>query len=138
MNDAIFNRFAVEVKKAYYISKRYETLSTFALLYFDQELSVDKLSLYLRVSDKFILIDKNTYFIDFTFTSQEDTFKACQNLLLELDNNFNNRNSCIEIESLDINLSPKMLLNKLTQILKETRKSSYGRIEDESILNHMV
>jgi len=43
MNDAIFNRFVVEVKRAYYISKRYETLSTFALLYFDKELSVKEL-----------------------------------------------------------------------------------------------
>lgn len=138
MCDPIFNRFEIEVKRAYYISKRYETLSTFALLYFDKELSVEQLAIYLRVSDKFLLINENTYFINFTFTSQEDTFKACQNLLLELDNNFNNRNSCIGIESLDINLSPKMLLNKLTQILQETKKSSYGRIEDESILNHII
>ena len=138
MSDAIFNRFEIEVTRAYYVSKRYETPSTFALLYFDKELSVEQLAIYLRVSDRFLLIDKNTYFINFTFTSQENTFKACQNLLLELDNLFNNRNSCIGIESLDINLSPKMLLNKLKQILKETQKSSYERLEDESILNHIV
>ena len=138
MTDAIYNRFEIEVERAYYILKRYDVISTFALLYFDKELSAKQLGTYLRISDTFFLIDDNTYFINFPFSSQKDTFKACENLLLELDNYFNDRNSCICIESLDTNLKPKVLLNKLIQILEETKKSSYGRIEDESILNHIV
>ncbi len=135
MRDYIFNRFEIEIKRAHYSFQRYKKVSTFVLLHHEDDLEVETLAQYLRVSDKFLKIDEHTYFINFAFTSLENTFKAAQNLLLELDNHFNKRSSYIAIEALDITNTPKMVVNKLFQILEETRKHSYSRIEDESILN---
>ena len=40
MNDNILNRLEVQIKRTYYIYDRYNTLATFALLYFEKELTV--------------------------------------------------------------------------------------------------
>jgi len=135
MEDHILNRFEIEIKKAYYAFERYNSISTFVLLHFDDDLDVETLAKFVRISDKFLKINAHTYFINFAFTSHKDTFKAAQNLLLELDNHFNKRSSYIAIEELEPTSSPRMVVNKLVQILEETRKHSYSRIEDESILN---
>jgi len=138
MTDKVFNRFEIEIKKAYYAYERYKSVSSFVLLHHERALSVEELSMFLRVSDKILEIDQNIYFINFTFTSGEHTFKASQNLLLELDKHFNCRDSYIAMEAIDIANSPRMVINKLMQILEETKKHSYSRIEDESILNAMI
>ena len=135
MDNAILKRFNIEVKRAYYIATRYKAISTFALLHFEKKLSLEELSTFLRASDKFLLLDKNTYFIHFTFTSEKGAFKASENLILSLDNYFNNQKNYIALKEIDINITPTMLLNKLTEILKVTKEHSYSRIEDESILN---
>ena len=135
MTDKVFNRFEVEIKKAYYNHERYRSISSFILLHHEKPLSIIELSMFLRVSDKVLEIDENIYFINFTFTGEEHSFKASQNLLLELDKHFNCRDSYIAMEALDIANSPRMVINKLMQILEETKKHSYSRIEDESILN---
>jgi len=135
MTDKVFNRLEVEIKKAYYVSERYKFTSSFALIHHEEELTIKGLSMFLRGSDKILEIDENTFFIIFTFTSEEKTFKASENLLLELDKHFNRRDSYIAMEALDASNSPRMVINKLLQILSETRKHSYSRIEDESILN---
>ena len=138
MTDKVFNRFEVEIKKAYYTYERYKSISSFILLHHERPLSIIELSRYLRVSDKVLEIDENIYFINFTFTDGEHTFKASQNLLLELDKHFNCRDSYIAMEALDTANSPRMVINKLMQILEETKKHSYSRIEDENILNAII
>ena len=134
----MIKRLEIEIKNAHYAFDRYKKISTFALLHHEDNLEVQTLAKYLRVSDKFLKIDEHTYFIKFTFTSIENTFKAAQNLLLALDNYFNERNCYIAIEALDTTNTPNMVVNKLFQILEETRKNSYGRIEDDNILNAIV
>jgi len=138
MIDNIFNRIQVEIKRTYYINERYKSPSTFILMYHENPLSIEQLAVYVRISDKFVKIDDNHYFINFAFTSQEEAFKASQNLLLYLDNFFNNRKSCIAIDTFNSSISPHIVLKRLMQILKETKKSSYTRIEDESILNTKI
>jgi len=129
------NRLEIELKKIFYSFEKYNALSTFALLYHKDALDTQTLSNYLRVSDSFLELDDHTYFINFAFTSHEDTFKAAQNILFGLDNHFNNTSTCIAIHELDPTNTPKMTVNKLLQILEETKKYSYSRVEDESILN---
>ncbi len=135
MDNNISNRIRIEVNKAYYISKRYGALSTFALLSHEKELSREDLGNFLRMSDHFIKIDDYHYFINFSHTNQNDAFKASQNLILYLDKYFNNDSSCIAIDSFDISKTPNIVFKRLQQILKETKKHSYTRIEDENILN---
>jgi len=138
MEDYIKNRLKIEINKAYYIAKRYKSASTFAILYHEEILPVDILGKFVRISDHLLKIDEHHYFVNFTFTKQEDAFKAAQNLLLYLDRHFNNRSSCIALDTFDTTQSPTIVLNRLVQILNETKKSSYTRIEDENILNEIV
>lgn len=136
MEDDIKNRLKIEIDKAYYVSKRYEVPSTFAILYYEGELPVSKLSEFVRVSDLLLKIDDNRYFISFSFTV-EGASKASQNLILDLDKYFNNIKSCIALDTFNESKSPTIVLNRLTQILREIHKKPHTRIEDESILNDM-
>ena len=138
MEDIIRKRLEIEINKAYYTSKRYHTVSTFAFLYHEKPLPVDILGSYVRISDHILKVDEHHYFINFTFTEQTGAFKAAQNLLLYLDKYFNNRTSCIALDTFDTTQSPRIVLNRLIQILQETKKHSYCRIEDENILNEMI
>ena len=137
MDDYIKNRLSLEVEKAYYISKRYKSSSTFAILYFEGELEVQDLGKFVRISDHLLNIDENHYFIHYTFTQQNSAFKASQNLLLCLDKHLNNQSACIALDTFDISKSPTIVINRLTQILNETQHSSYSRIENENILNEL-
>ena len=138
IDDKIFKRLEVEVKKTYYTFTRYLSPSTFAFLYFEGELSAEDLGGYLRISDKFLKIDDNHYFINFMFTEQHGAFKASQNLLLNIDKHFDNNIACLAIDTFDINKTPRIVIYRLMEILKETQKSSYTRIEDETILNGVL
>jgi hypothetical protein len=138
LEEYIRKRLEIEIKKSYYTAKRYKVVSTFAFLYHEEPLTVNILGSYVRISDHLLKIDDNHYFINFTFTEQVNAFKASQNLLFYLDKHFNNRTSCIALDTFDINQSPKIVLNRLMQILKTTKKSSYSRIEDENILNELI
>jgi len=138
MQDHIKKRLEIEINKSYYTAKRYGAISTFVFLYHEKELPVAVLGKFVRISDHLLKIDDNHYFINFTFTEPEDAFKAAQNLLLYLDKHFNNRTSCIALDNFDTSQSPRIVLNRLMQILKETQKNSYTRIEDENILNEII
>ena len=81
-------------------------------------------------------LDDNHYFIIFSFTSQENAYKASQNILYSLDQYFNNQTSCITLDTFDTSKSPKAILTRLNQILAETRKTSYIRVETEEILDN--
>jgi len=135
MNGNMINRLEVLVKKAYYVYKRYEIPSTFALIYHDRPLSVIELSKYVRQSDQFIPLDENHYFMIFHFTNQANAYKASQNIIYRLDKHFNNDEvSFIALDSFDVNKSPHSVLSRLKQILAQTRKESYSRVETEDIL----
>jgi hypothetical protein len=137
IDDFIKKRLKIEINKAYYIAKRYNAISTFAILYHPDTLLVEQLGNFVRISDHLLKIDEHHYFINFAFTDQKNAFKASQNLIFKLDKYYNNNLSCIALDTFDTTQSPTIVLNRLTQILIETQKSSYTRIEDENILNEM-
>jgi len=138
MNEKIKQRLLIEIRKAYYSAKRYNVVSSFALLYHSKELPVDKLGKIVRMSDHLLKIDENHYFINFVHTKHSDAFKAAQNLLHALDLHFNDTNSAIAIDTFDTTQPGNIVINRLEQILKEIRKSPYTRIDDENILNEIV
>lgn len=135
MNIAISNRVNVLIKKTYYHHERFQVDSTFALLYHENPLSVVDLSKYVRISDQLIQIDDNHYFIIFAFTTQDNAYKASQNILHNLDNYFNATTSSIALDTFNSTKSPHSVLNRLQQILIETRKNPFIRIETEDILD---
>lgn len=135
MSDAITNRINVLIKKTYYHFERFQVNSTFALLYHEDPISVVELSHYLRISDHIIQLDENHYFIIFAFTTQDNAYKASQNIIHNLDNHFNTTKSCIALDTFHISKSPISVVNRLMQILAETRKNPFVRIETEDILD---
>ncbi|MBV5322193.1 MAG: hypothetical protein JZU62_10910 [Sulfuricurvum sp.] len=135
MNANILNRIKVLVKKTYYTNERFQVSATFALLYHEEPLNVIELSKYVRISDHLIQVDENHYFIIFAFTEQENAYKAAQNIIHNLDSYSNNHTTCIAVDAFDKTKTPENVLNRLKQILKETRKSSYIRVETDDILD---
>lgn len=138
MYEKVLNRIRREIDKTYYMNRRYYFISTFALLYHKHALNVNELGSFLRVSDHFLAIDENHYFINFTFSRQANAFKAAENLLLYLDRHFNDNTTCIALDTFDNSKTPQMVMNRLVQILDATKNHSYERIEDENILNELV
>ena len=137
MNENLFNRLSIIINKAYYTHSRYKSPSTFALLYHDKEITPAELGKYVRKTDHFLPLDEHHYFINYAFTEQNAAFKACQNLIFYLDRHFEDQSSYIAVDTFDESKTPRMVYNRLTQILAETKKSSYSRIEDENILNEL-
>ncbi|MEA1982014.1 MAG: hypothetical protein U9N39_00605 [Campylobacterota bacterium] len=138
MNKNIFNRMKVSINKAYYTATRYDVDATFAYLYHEKELSIEELGKFVRISDQFMPIDKNHYFIHFAFTSHNDAFKASQNLIYHLDKHFNDASSSIAIDTFDTSKTSTIVYNRLVQILNEIKQNPYSRIEDEEVLNGIV
>lgn len=135
MDENILNRVNLHIKKSYYTYDRFEVDATFALLYHDEPLTVLELSQYLRLSDHLIQLDEHHFFVIFAFTSEENAYKASQNILHKLDGHFNNHSSSVALDSLDVTMSPKLVLNRLKQIMKEIHRDSHIRIETEDILH---
>jgi len=138
MHEKIKQRLLIEIRKAYYSAERYNVQSSFALLYHEKELSVDKLGKIVRMSDHLLKIDDNHYFINFVHTSHAHAFKAAQNLIHALDLHFQDNNSAIAIDTFDTKQPANLVINRLEQILKEVRKNPYTRIDDDNILNEIV
>ena len=138
MDDRIKKRLEIEINKAYYSYKRYKVNTTFAILYHEKELTVDKLGSLVRISDLLLKIDEHHYFINFVHTNHNNAFKASQNLLLALDNYFNDTTSAIAIDTFDTTQTPNLVITRLNQILNEIQKNPYTRIDDENILNEIV
>lgn len=135
MSFDMMQRVSVLIKKAYYAHERYHVPATFAMLYHEDPLDVKELANFIRISDQVMKLDPHHYFIIFAFTSAEDAYKASQNILLDLDAYFNNRTSCIALDSFDPTLTPQNVINRLKQIVSETQKHSFIRIETEEILD---
>jgi len=136
--EKIKQRLLIEIRKSYYSAERYNVKSSFALLYHEKELPVERLGKIVRMSDHLLKIDDNHYFINFFHTNHTHAFKAAQNLLLALDVHFNDRASAIALDTFDINQPGNIVISRLEQILKEVRKRPYTRIDDENILNEIV
>jgi hypothetical protein len=135
MGHTITNRINVLIKKTYYHHERFQVDSTFALLYHENPLSVVEFSHFVRISDHLIQIDDHHYFIIFAFTSHDNAYKAAQNIIHKLDNHFNATTTCIALDTFDVTKSPQSVVNRLEQILVETRKNPFVRIETEDILD---
>jgi len=135
MDENILNRVNVLVKKTYYTYDRFEVDATFALLYHEAPLTVVDLSQYVRLSDHLIQLDAHHYFIIFAFTSEENAYKASQNIIHKLDGHFNNHSSSVALDPLDVTMSPQLVLNRLKQIMKEIHRDAHVRIETEDILH---
>jgi hypothetical protein len=131
----ILNRVNVLIKKSYYTYERFQVDATFALLYHKEPLSVLELSQYVRISDQLMQLDDHHYFIIFAFTSEENAYKASQNIIYKLDGYFNDHSACIALDSLDTNKSPQSVLNRLKQIMSEIHRDTHIRIETEDILH---
>ena len=127
-----------EINKAYYANEKYGILATFVMIYHEKNISVEKMGEFLRSTDKFVHIDANHYFIIFHYTTQNSAYKASQNLLLKLDEYFQNTSTSIAVDSFNKTKAPKTVINRLKQIIKEVKKSSFTRIEDESILDSQI
>lgn len=135
MSSDISNRVSVLVKKTYYTHERFDVKATFALIYHELPLDLMDLSKHVRFSDHLIQLDEYHYFVIFTFTSEANAYKAAQNILLNLDHHFNNRTTYIVLDSFDMSRSPQSVVNRLKQILGESRKNPFVRIETEDILD---
>ena len=138
MDERIFNRLKVMIEKTYYVFERYNTPSTFALIYHVQSLGPIELGQFVRKSDHFLHIDNNYTFINFEFTPQDKAFKASQNIIMSLDNFFGDNSTKIAIDTFDPTSSPKIIYSRLEQILKEIQKDPYSRIDDENVLNGVI
>lgn len=135
MDDSILNRVNVLIKKTYYTYDRFEVNATFALLYHEAPLSVLELSSYVRLSDQLMQIDDHHYFMIFAFTSEENAYKASQNIIHKLDSYFNDHTSSVALVALDVTMSSQLVLNRLKQIMKEIHRDAHVRIETEDILH---
>jgi hypothetical protein len=137
LEERVANRLKIEINKSYYIYKRYNLESAFAILYHEKPIHVSELGKMVRISDHLLKIDENHYFINFLFTNHTDAFKAAQNLIFALDNHFNNTTSVIALDTFDVSQPIHLVLSRLQQILLEIQKNSYCRIDDENILNEL-
>ena len=138
MNSELEVRVNAEINRAYYTYDRYQADATFALVYHENDISLENLGKCMRISDRFVEIDENHFFILYHFTTSKDAYKACQNLLLKLDNHFNNNTTCIAIDTFNTSNPTKVVMNRLKQIIKETKSNSFARIEYEDILDSCI
>jgi hypothetical protein len=130
-------RLESEVGRVHDACKRYGSNTSSAIVYHDKEIELALLGSFLRKNDKIIKLDANHHFVMFCQTSEEEAYDAAKNLLAKLDRHFQNTSSCIAIDSACKNDSINMMINKLLQILKETKKNSVSRIEYEDILDEI-
>lgn len=138
MSSELEVRINAEINRAYYTFERYKVDATFVLVYHKEPLGLEELGKYVRISDRFVKYDDNHFFMLYHFTAEKEAYKASQNLLLKLDNHFNNTTTCIAIDNFNPSNTTKVVLNRLNQIIKETRKNSFARIEYEDILDSFI
>jgi hypothetical protein len=127
------NRLRIIIEKSYYIYERYNLHSTFTLLYHEKPLSVTELGTFVRKSDHFLQVDEHHYFINFLYVTQEQAYKAAENLIYSLDKHFTNQTSLIAIDTFDPIKTPTGVYNRLFDILNIVKENPYNRIEDETV-----
>jgi len=131
-------RLESEISKVYDACDRYGSDVSSAIVYHEKDIDLTLIGSFLRKNDKIIKLDENHHFVMFFFTTESEAYDAAKHLLFNLDRHFNNKTSCIAIDSACKNNSVNILINKLLQILKETKKNSISRIEYEDILDKIV
>ncbi|WP_373069714.1 hypothetical protein [Sulfurimonas sp.] len=136
LDENLRTRLNAEIVRAHYTYERYNAVSTFALVYHEKDIELEVLGSFVRVSDRVIRVNENLHFLIYNFTNQDDAYKASRNLISKLDKHFHNATSCIAIDSPSKSDSTHMVMNKLYQILEETKKTSVARIEYEDILDN--
>lgn len=130
-------RLESEVMKVLDACKRYSSNASSAIVYHEKSIDLALIGSFLRKNDRIIKLDENHHFIMFCFTSESESYNAAKHLLAKLDSYFENTTSCIAIDSACKNDSINMMINKLLQILQETKKNSVSRIEFEDILDEI-
>jgi len=138
METNMLGRVKIQIRKSYYTHDRYKTEATFALLYHNQPLQHTELGEFVRISDHFIKLDDHHYFITFAHTGFNAAYKASQNLVLHLDNFFNETTSCVALDSFDTSNSVQIVLSRLEKILEVARHSPFARIQDENALDERL
>ncbi len=129
------DRIKIQIEKSYYIYERYHVNSVFAMLYHTQPLTDEVLVQHLRLSDQFERFDEHHYFISFAHTAPADVYKASENLVQSLDHYFNDRTSCMAMDTFDVSNSPRTVIQRLLKILEMVKNSPTSRIEDETALD---
>jgi hypothetical protein len=138
LDDDLRTRLNAEIVRAHYTYERYNVVSTFALVYHEKEISLEEIGGMIRISDRLVTVSENIHFIIYNFTTPDDAYQASRNLIAKLDKHFDNHTSCVAIDRPSKTDSTHMVMNKLHQILQETRKSSVSRIEYEDILDNAL
>ena len=128
----------LEIGKVHDACERYDSQNSAAIVYHEKDVDTELLSGFLRKNDVVIRLDDNHHFIVFGYTSDSEAYNAAKHLLAELDKYFKSSTTCIAIESACKYDSANIMLNKLLQILNETKKNSISRIEYEDILDEVV
>lgn len=127
----------LEINKAHDMYKRHASESSVGIIYHEKDIDEELFESFFRKNDKVVKLDKNHYFVMFLFTPEREAYEAAKNLLARLDKYFHDTTSCIALDSACKNDSVNMIINKLLQILKETKKNSISRIEYEDILDEL-
>jgi len=137
IDEQAYNLLEKEIEKTHYNARRYNSISTFGLLYFDGILHDTDLRNLLRLSDFFLKLNEHYYFLNFHYTSENDAIKAGENLIFNLDKTLENRKSYLAVDRINVTETTKSTINRLYQILQETIKRENNRVEDENILNEL-
>ena len=137
IDEKTYSLLEKEIEKTHYNARRYDSISTFGLLYFEGELHDSDLRNLLRLSDFFLKLNDYYYFLNFHYTNENDAIKAGENLIFNLDKTLGNRKSYLAVDRIDFSETPKSTINRLYQILQETIKHANNRVEDENILNEL-
>lgn len=138
LDDYLKTRLNAEIGRARYTFERYQADYTFALVYHEKDIELEVIGSYVRVSDKLVKINENMHFVIYNFTTHNEAYDASRNFLNNLDKHFGSTSSCIAIDKPLKTDSTNMVMNKLDQILQETKKSSASRIEYADILDNAL
>jgi len=135
IDETTYNLLNKEIERTHYNARRYNSISTFGLLYFEGNLTQSTLHKMVRLSDFFLRLNEHYYFFNFHYTDEKNAIKAGENLIFKLDKTLENRKSYLAVDRIDAEETTKSTINRLYQILQESMKRHNNRVEDENILN---
>ncbi len=131
-------RVVSEIKRIFYLKKRYNIDGKFALLYVEDEISLEEVSRFVRMSDRVMRVGEHYYLIIYMYVIKDsDAYKAAENLLYKIDNFFGHQNSYIALSGFDESFSVDNILNRLKMIADTTKEKSNTRVEFDDILDRV-
>jgi hypothetical protein len=116
--------------KEFYRFNRHNIVSTMAFVESNEPLDFLKIKQNIRILDEISEINKNFYFIIFSYTTIDKAYKASQNLISKF------HNVIIHIVLEEFKKSDKKhtdIIRRINSIMNETKKSNESLICDESI-----